>query len=358
MGQTKPLGRRGRVWMLAALLLGAFIFPGPARAAEPAPLDAVLTALAPPPSAEALVRIPDPGRKLLALRSYLRSGAELPKRWSWTAEEIKAFEGSPEQKALLAEIDAVKAHFKAANPPTCSMRPLFITTTRSASSSASSWSWVTKTVVWPVSSWRPAQPAAQFLAHLGVERAERLVEQQHARLDGQRAGQRHALPLAARELRRVAVLPAPRAAPARAARSRARDLAFGGPAGAGARAGRRRCSRTPSCAGTARSAGTRSRRAAPARAAGRRPRRRRRRPLPSSALQPGDDPQQRRLAGAGRAEQRHQFAGADVERHVVQRRVAPNSCGCCGCDAMLTPQWPAAREFVAVAPFERIWRPA
>jgi hypothetical protein len=116
MGQTKPLGRRGRVWMLAALLLGAFIFPGPARAAEPAPLDAVLTALAPPPSAEALVRIPDPGRKLLALRSYLRSGAELPKRWSWTAEEIKAFEGSPEQKALLAEIDAVKAHFKAANP--------------------------------------------------------------------------------------------------------------------------------------------------------------------------------------------------------------------------------------------------
>ncbi|MCA3573548.1 MAG: hypothetical protein IOC86_06480 [Aestuariivirga sp.] len=29
--------------------------------------------------------------------------------------EIKAFEGTPQQKALLAEIDAVKAHFKAAN---------------------------------------------------------------------------------------------------------------------------------------------------------------------------------------------------------------------------------------------------
>ena len=36
--------------------------------------------------------------------------------------------------------------------PTCSMRPPFITTTRSASSSASSWSWVTKTWSAPISS--------------------------------------------------------------------------------------------------------------------------------------------------------------------------------------------------------------
>ena len=50
-----------------------------------------------------------------------------------------------------------------------------------------------------------AQPAPQLLAHLGVERAEGLVEQQHARLDGERAGQRDALALAARELRREAV---------------------------------------------------------------------------------------------------------------------------------------------------------
>jgi len=50
-----------------------------------------------------------------------------------------------------------------------------------------------------------AQPAAQVAPYLGVERAERLVEQQHARLDGQRAGQRHALALAARELRRRAL---------------------------------------------------------------------------------------------------------------------------------------------------------
>ena len=50
-----------------------------------------------------------------------------------------------------------------------------------------------------------AQPGAQLLAHRGVERAERLVEQQHPRLDGERARQRHALALAAGELRRVAV---------------------------------------------------------------------------------------------------------------------------------------------------------
>ena len=50
-----------------------------------------------------------------------------------------------------------------------------------------------------------AQPAAQVAAHLGVERAERLVEQQHARLDGERAGQRHPLALAARKLGGIAL---------------------------------------------------------------------------------------------------------------------------------------------------------
>ncbi len=50
---------------------------------------------------------------------------------------------------------------------------------------------------------QPAQPAPQLLADLGVERAERLVEQQHPRLDGERPRQRDALPLPARELRRI-----------------------------------------------------------------------------------------------------------------------------------------------------------
>ncbi len=50
-----------------------------------------------------------------------------------------------------------------------------------------------------------AEPLPQLLPHLGVERAERLVQQQHLRLDGQRPGQRHALPLPAGKLVRIAV---------------------------------------------------------------------------------------------------------------------------------------------------------
>ena len=42
-----------------------------------------------------------------------------------------------------------------------------------------------------------AQPLPQLLAYLGVKRAERLIEQQHARLRRQRPRQGHALPLSA-----------------------------------------------------------------------------------------------------------------------------------------------------------------
>ena len=45
-----------------------------------------------------------------------------------------------------------------------------------------------------------AQPRAQLGADVRVERAEGLVEQQDLGLDGQRAGERHALALAAGEL--------------------------------------------------------------------------------------------------------------------------------------------------------------
>ena len=56
-----------------------------------------------------------------------------------------------------------------------------------------------------------------LLAELEVERAERLVEQQHLRLVDDRAGERDALPLAAGELHRP-----PAAEVRRAARGRAR----------------------------------------------------------------------------------------------------------------------------------------
>jgi hypothetical protein len=110
---TVQIGRPVMALVLAVTLMAV---PQPCGATETAGLDAVLTALAPPPSGEALARISDPGRKLLALRSYLRYGPGIANRWSWTDAEIKAFQGSPEQLALTAAVAAVNAHFKAANP--------------------------------------------------------------------------------------------------------------------------------------------------------------------------------------------------------------------------------------------------
>ena len=105
---------------MAAVVLLAPLYAGLAGKAfadtAPASLDEALAKLAPPPSDAALAQISDPGRKLLALRSYVRYGPRITERWSWTDEQIKAFQGSPEQQALLAEIAAVNEHFKAANP--------------------------------------------------------------------------------------------------------------------------------------------------------------------------------------------------------------------------------------------------
>lgn len=103
------------VQRLCAILVAALLLAAAARA-EPATLDQVMAKLAPPPSGEALALIPDEGRKMLALRSYLRYGPKIAERWSWTDAEVKAFEGSAEHKALMAEIAAVDAHFQAANP--------------------------------------------------------------------------------------------------------------------------------------------------------------------------------------------------------------------------------------------------
>ena len=108
---------------------------------------------------------------------------------------------------------------------------------------------------------RDAEPLLQslelglhLLAQLEVERAERLVEQQHLRLVDQRAGERDALPLSSRELRRSAL----------GERFELHELqhldARGGvvllPRRRARAARRRRCPRR-SCAGTARSPGTR-----------------------------------------------------------------------------------------------------
>ena len=126
--------------------------------------------------------------------------------------------------------------------PTCSIRPWFITTTLVGhleglflvvrDEDAGHVDLVVQ----------PAQPLPQLLPHLGVEGAERLVEQQHLRLGRQRPRQGHALPLAAGELRRIAACSSPSS---RIRCSSSRDaLAHLGVRPACARAGRRRRSRT------------------------------------------------------------------------------------------------------------------
>ena len=117
VGNAEPM-RHIRELLSAFGMLAMFVvgLAGSAIAEDAASLDAVLAEIAPPPSDQALTQIPDPGRKLLALRSYVRYGAKIADRWSWTEEQIKAFQGSPEQQALLAAIAAVNEHFKASNP--------------------------------------------------------------------------------------------------------------------------------------------------------------------------------------------------------------------------------------------------
>ena len=143
--------------------------------------------------------------------------------------------------------------------PTWRTEPSDITTRRSAMISASSWSCVTITVVMPSLLLQLADLHAHRLAQLGVEVRQRLVEQQHVGPDDQRARQRDALLLAARELRAAGARRGRPGAPGAAPRRRAARSRTSAPCASRAR---RRRSRPPSDAGTARSSGTPCRRCA------------------------------------------------------------------------------------------------
>lgn len=65
---------------------------------------------------EALHRIDGNGRRLLALRSYIRSHDSIADRWSWTQQQIDAYRQSDEYRDLLAEIDRIREQFEQANP--------------------------------------------------------------------------------------------------------------------------------------------------------------------------------------------------------------------------------------------------
>ncbi len=107
--------------VLPALAAATLFLPQSARAGddtgpELARYVEALAAEQDPPVAEALVRIDGTGRRLLALRSYVRSRAHLADRWSWTSEQIAAYEGTPEHGELQQEIERVRAAFVRENP--------------------------------------------------------------------------------------------------------------------------------------------------------------------------------------------------------------------------------------------------
>ena len=106
------------ITLISILMIALVAMSSPCIALRPYPDPFTLTLeeLAPSPANQALRGIPDLGRKLLALRTYLRTGPRLARRWSWTEEEIKAFKASAEQKALMDEVAAISGHFAQANP--------------------------------------------------------------------------------------------------------------------------------------------------------------------------------------------------------------------------------------------------
>ena len=103
--------------------------------------------------------------------------------------------------------------------PTCTMPPWFITQIRSAMVIASSWSCVTNRKVIADLALQALEEALHLPAQLGVERAQRLVEQDQPRLADDRARQRHPLALAAAELGGIARAEIGRAPPAPSASS-------------------------------------------------------------------------------------------------------------------------------------------
>jgi hypothetical protein len=67
-------------------------------------------------ASEALTKIDDSGRQLLALRAYLRSGHSLTSKWSWSADQIELYKRSNEYKDAIAEVEKVRRKFETLNP--------------------------------------------------------------------------------------------------------------------------------------------------------------------------------------------------------------------------------------------------
>ncbi len=64
----------------------------------------------------ALSKITDKDRRYLAMTYYLRARSPIAERWSWTNEQIHAYEKSAEYSEALAEIGKITTRFSVDNP--------------------------------------------------------------------------------------------------------------------------------------------------------------------------------------------------------------------------------------------------
>ena len=173
-----------------------------------------------------------------------------PPRWAVTESRFRP-RSAPTKSATYGVAGAPRTVAGVSN---CSMRPSPYTAIRSPSRTASSMSCVTKSTVLRTVRLEPQELVLQVLAHDRVDRAERLVHQQHGRVGRQGAGHADALALTAGELLGVAV-----AVDGRVEADQVEQFggAARGPCRASSRAGagRSRCCPAPSCAGRGRPAG-------------------------------------------------------------------------------------------------------
>ena len=105
---------------LASVVAAIALAAGSARAVPvESGIEAALSALAislDPRVAETLEGIEGTGRRLLAMRAYLRAGPQLDERWSWSAEQAAAFEDTDEKRALDAAVARVRCTFESRHP--------------------------------------------------------------------------------------------------------------------------------------------------------------------------------------------------------------------------------------------------
>jgi hypothetical protein len=102
--------------LLALICLAAATSVAAEPAAQLHEYQAAIDARLPSPARDALTRIDEAPRRLLAARAYLRAGKNLSSRWSWSAAEIDAYERGEEYRDLLRAIAAVRSRFEAQNP--------------------------------------------------------------------------------------------------------------------------------------------------------------------------------------------------------------------------------------------------